>query len=150
MSEYICANEGIDKHLSREPKRAADHWAKFQKLLKADEVFSGMAKYLRRFTHGVAPFAQFVSGSPGLYLKLTALQIQKHARGARANDTSAIRRAIPSAFEEVVLPSGIISGLTSTDFMRADGRHINYNSLCTTRLLINIEHRDKFDRNPKE
>ena len=46
----------------REPEYAATHWTKSQKLIDADETFSDTAKYLRRFTKGIKPFAQFVSG----------------------------------------------------------------------------------------
>ena len=123
----------------REPDHAANHWAKFNKLLKADEVFCGAAKYLRRFTHGVGPFAQFVSSTTASPLMLTFFQIQKHARSARANDSSTIRNAISFAFEDVQLDNCKISALTRKEFFKGSGVHIKFNSLCTTRLLINIE-----------
>ena len=150
MSEYICANEGIDKHLSREPKRAADHWAKFQKLLKADKVFSGMAKYLRRFTAGIKPFALFVSASTTCHLTLTFVQVQKHARSARGNDSMNIRDAVANAFEEVELDSCTIKPIPSKVFVKRGNTQIKFNSLCTSCLLVNIEDRDRFDRNPQE
>ncbi len=76
--------------------------------------------------------------------------MDQHARNGRASDISSIKRDLHIYIPDVTLPSGkTIPRITPTD-VRTRDRSLGYYSLCTGRLLTNINERADFDADPEE
>ena len=87
-----------------------------------------------------------------LHLQLHQLkhcQLIDAASAARSNDVNAIRQHLATYLPPEAVFNGTPVLPLSDAEMKADGSvHLEWDSLCTTRLLINIEQRPMFDAEP--
>ena len=90
---------------------------------------------------------------PGLEFLSSVTQVGKHGALARASDLHSIRQDIANYLPEVTVNvnnvNHVVKPLTKKAFREGSSTNIGFNSECTARLLVGIDRRNAFDKNPK-
>ncbi|TBU36241.1 hypothetical protein BD309DRAFT_1073986 [Dichomitus squalens] len=108
----------------------------FEDLIKEQMIFRNYAEKLKNRPQDIMAVARFPT-----------FHIHYHARAAHTSDIRTLKVELPKFFEDVqVAPDWGVSALSPVEFEKRE-RNCGLYSDCTARLLVNINERERFDRN---
>ncbi len=110
------------------------------------------AEYLGRYAQPLILASTFVSSCPLACSSADPLciqQIDAHARAGRASDLNSIRKELHTYVPEATLENGIKIPPLRSSQVRQQDPSVGYKSITTGRLVVNINERDEFDRDPQ-
>ncbi|TBU51009.1 hypothetical protein BD310DRAFT_835612 [Dichomitus squalens] len=104
----------------------------FEDLIQEHTIFRNYAEKLKDRPQDILAVARF---------------IDYHARAARTSDIRTLKVELPKFFEDVqIAPDWAVPALSPLEFEKRE-RNCGLYSDCTARLLVNINERERFDRN---